>query len=96
MSDKKAFSSIHASLTELEGAALSEEENHAKHGRQLDLLIGQGKGTTKTLGDLVAAIGDLTERLNAYLDENASSGGLGARVTRLEGRVDRMASDGGE
>jgi hypothetical protein len=87
---------LNDSLSAVEQAVLGMEEEFHRHGNQQALLIGQGQAVTKSIGELVAAVGAHTERLNSYLDEQGGSGSLGARMTKLEGRVDRMGSHAGE
>lgn len=84
---------LNDSMRDVEQAVLGMEEEFHRHGQQVELLIGQGKAVTKTLGELAAAVGALTERLGIYIDEQGGNGSLGARVTRLEGRVDRVERD---
>ncbi len=78
---------LNDSMRDVEQAVLGMEEAYSRHERQLDLLLGQGQSVTKSLGELVAAVGMLTKTINDYIDEQGSDGSLGARVTRLEGRL---------
>jgi hypothetical protein len=79
-----AFGAVHRSLAEIEGAALGTEV-------QLEVLVGQGRSASTTLGELVKAIGELTSRLGHYLEDSDKQGG---RIAKLERDVRELRNGG--
>jgi DNA repair ATPase RecN len=78
-----ALNAAARSLADLGQAALAQEANTEE-------LMGQGKSVSKTLGELVAAIGTLNDRLGHYLD-NADT--QGRRINELERKVRELSAD---
>lgn len=78
-----ALATMNRSLAELEQAALVQEAN-------TEIIVRQGQSTSTTLGELVAAVGTLNDRLGRYLDDSDRQG---ARINTLEREV-RELRDG--
>jgi polyhydroxyalkanoate synthesis regulator phasin len=71
------------SLAELGQAALVQET-------QTELILQQGQSASKTLGELMAKMGELTDRLGHYLDNADKQGG---RINALERAVRELNAD---
>jgi len=81
---------LNDSLSAVEQAVLGMEEEFHRHGNQQALLIGQGQTMTKALGELTAAVGQLTDRLGRYLEDADRQGG---RINALERDVRELKAD---
>jgi polyhydroxyalkanoate synthesis regulator phasin len=79
----EALTKVSDSLTELEQAALEQ-------ATQTDIVIQQGQSVSKTLGELVSKMGELTDRLGHYLENADKQGG---RINTLERKLRDLSAD---
>lgn len=74
---RETLGAVHASLSTLEAAALTQET-------QSDLILKQGQSNGQELGKLTAAVGELVHRLGHYLEDANQQG---SRLNTLEREV---------